>query len=421
MQTHKSKFFFDHIPKTAGISLDTAFKGLFPKYRRLSQISNAHLHAWQQPDSDYIGGHIYFYPNEILAPEHYYCSVLRDPVQRFISQYYFNRQVGESLLKQGAIGDSHLSDLQVLTSLRLGLDEYAVQHGPIRRSFSNVQALHFAARLTSHPHDLDDKALEDAAIASLEGYDLVGSFDNLQDFVDAVACDFGIDSVVLSKLNVTRTDPGREKISSQTLATLTQANAVDFKLLHWAKQRFSKTTGPVSPRDLAAPEEMTVITTTDAQTESPKNEFGFGNQLIRILKIRCTGDKAGLNIIANDEAIIIDVDIEATVAENDLTIGIALRDREEKLAYGVNSKLLGIAINIEKPGYYKASIQLENHLGIGAYSVTLALHKGIEHTTGCYHWLDSAATFAVCATNQPFEGYVDCQATISLSDITKHD
>jgi hypothetical protein len=234
----KNKFFFDHIPKTAGTSLNAAFEQMFPKYKRADQISNSHYLIMRQQDNDFIGGHFYFCPNEPLSSQHYYCTVLRDPVRRFISQYYFHRQIGESLLEQGAIGDKHLTDIQVLSSLRLNISDYVRQNGPIRNSFANTQALHFAARVTNSPELLDDHALLDAAITSLEAYDLIGSFDNLPGFVDAVARDFQTYPVVIGHLNVTRLTSERRVIADDVLKLLAQVNTVDYKILHWAAQRF---------------------------------------------------------------------------------------------------------------------------------------------------------------------------------------
>jgi hypothetical protein len=37
-------------------------------------------------------------------------------------------------------------------------------------------------------------------------------------------------------------------------------------------------------------------------------------------------------------------------------------------------------------------------LTVGEYHVTLALHKGLSHQDGCFHWLEHAASFVVRAT-----------------------
>jgi hypothetical protein len=419
MATTKTKFFFDHIPKTAGVSLDAAFRNLFTQYRRLEQVSNSHRHAVLHPDLNYIGGHIYFYPNEALSSEHYYCTVLRDPTQRFISQYFFNRQSFESLLAQGAVGDPIMNEPQVLMSVRFNISELILQEGPIRRSFSNTQAIHFASRLSSLPFDLDDKALEDAAIASLEAYDLVGSFEKIQDFVDTIASDFGVSSVAIERLNVTRPTSDRHRLPQSVLDALARLNVVDAKLIHWAEQRFGWNSK--CDRRSAVKPVYRLAMVLDEAAEEAITKSGFDSQQIKIIKAKCSGEKSNSIVVDAGEAVIVDVSIDALVAEADLTIGIALRDREGRLAYGVNSKLLGISIAIEKPGIYQAKIRLNNHLGAGAYSVTLALHKGWAHTEGCFHWLDAATSFAVCATGHPFEGYVNCQAEIALLEAPSHD
>lgn len=420
MPTTKAKFFFDHIPKTAGVSLDAAFRNLFTQYRRLEQVSNSHHHAILRPDLNYIGGHIYFYPNEALSSEHYYCTVLRDPIQRFISQYFFSRQAFESLLARGAVGDPIMNDPQVLMSVRFNISELILQKGPIRRMFSNTQAMHFASRLSSHPFDLDDKALEEAAIASLEAYDLVGSFEKIQDFVDTIASDFGVSSVAIERLNVTRPISDRHRVPQSVLDALARLNVVDAKLIHWAEQRFGWNS-KCNRRSAVKPVDRLSMVLAEESAEEAIAKSGFGSQQIKIIKARCSGEKSNSIAVDAGEAVIVDVSIDASVAEADLTIGIALRDREGRLAYGVNTKLLGISIAIEKPGIYQAKIRLNNYLGAGAYSVTLALHKGWEHTAGCFHWLDAATSFAVCATGHPFEGYVNCQAEIALLEAPSHD
>lgn len=282
--------------------------------------------------------------------------------------------------------------------------------------YSNVQATHFAARLSSNPYELDEKSLVDAAIACLEGYDLIGSFDNLQGFLDGVARDFGFKTVLLEKMNVTRHDPERENIPRDTLDVLEQVNSADYKILHWAAQRFGWKLGS-SPKSLISPVERVTVPASPASAE----DVGFVNKRIKIVEAKCCGAESGSTVVAAGEPIILDVDIDASVAEKDLNLGIAIYDREGRLLYGVNSYLLGRPICIAKPGRYKARITLENRLNFGAYSVTLAMHKGLSHTDGFYDWLDSATAFAVVPIHgQLFEGIVDCRAEIFLLDATGH-
>ena len=284
----KSKFLFDHIPKTAGVSLHEAFAKLFPKYTKPNDIANFYHAIINQPDRDFVGGHFVFQPGNKLSPSHYHCTVLRDPVQRFISQYFFNRQVGEQLFIRRELSDIRLTDPQVLTSLRCSIDEYVTFEGFIKDTFSNVQALHFAARITGAPSKLNDKNLMDAAIASLEGYDLVGSMKNLQGFVDAIAQDFSLDTVTLHQLNVTRKDTSRRQLKKDTLEVLKKANAVDYKILHWASQRFGWESGALpklyndTVERVVLPELSTSETDSSISGEDLVQAMDYGDKLIKI-------------------------------------------------------------------------------------------------------------------------------------------
>jgi lipopolysaccharide transport system ATP-binding protein len=114
---------------------------------------------------------------------------------------------------------------------------------------------------------------------------------------------------------------------------------------------------------------------------------------------------SGLPAMLSGEPCLIRLECRATIAVADLTIGIAIRNRRGELMYGTNSKLMDHAIAIEQPGYFTAEFAFDMNLGIGEYVVDLALHKGINHLQGCYHWLEQAARFAVVGIlGNRFEG-----------------
>jgi len=89
---------------------------------------------------------LWFAPGESLAQGWYYCTLLRDPVERFISQYWFNRNAA---MQSGADAQNqHLQkDPQVLAAHHCNLEEYLrLQATAIVRSYTNVQSAHFAQR-----------------------------------------------------------------------------------------------------------------------------------------------------------------------------------------------------------------------------------------------------------------------------------
>ena len=166
----KSKLFFDHIPKSAGTSISNALEDIFSEKNLISEFNNQHAYTIKTyRESNFLGGHIWFRQYEQLDSERYYCTILRDPIDRFLSQYSFHRQIAASLTNEGLTKDLRLGDPQVLAATGMDIKEYILSPIPaLINSYSNVQARHFAQRYCSSPSELSDEALLDAAIRSLE-------------------------------------------------------------------------------------------------------------------------------------------------------------------------------------------------------------------------------------------------------------
>ena len=98
---------------------------------------------------------------------------------------------------------------------------------------------------------------------------------------------------------------------------------------------------------------------------------------------------------------------EAERAEDeDLTVGLLIRDRLGNDVFGTNSYHLGCQLPVGKIGVrYKFSFKLKLNLGSGSYSVSIALHKGISHIQENYDWWDNALVFQVVpASSYQFVG-----------------
>jgi len=83
---------------------------------------------------------------------------------------------------------------------------------------------------------------------------------------------------------------------------------------------------------------------------------------------------------------------------DDLTLGIAIRDRFGQDIYGTNSYYLNKNICIKPDQTLDVTYAFEQfNLGPGKYSITIALHKGPSHVDECIHWIDGCAVFEVVA------------------------
>ena len=367
---------FDHVPKTAGTSVRVALATALGEPVDVSEATSPHRVAITLPgERRCIASHLWFYPGETLAPGWYYATLLRDPVVRFLSQYFFYRG-HKAEVRRGTI-----TDPQVVAAVQFDLERY-VADPAVRRSYTNVQAIHFAWRMCDTPEDLDDAGLLDAAIASLEEYDLVGVFADVSGFLDTYCDALSAPRQTTPWLNMTAGRARATDIPAFVREHLRAANTVDTALHEWADQRFAgrrrQRLGGGSTRAVAPP-------------------ANFGSRRIEILSSRCEGAASGERVVHKGERVVVLACCRASVAADAFTAGIAVRDQKGALVYATNSRLLGIPLTLSEPQTFELSFGLPLPLEVGEYRVTLALHKGLSHLEGCYHWLEDAASFVVDA------------------------
>jgi lipopolysaccharide transport system ATP-binding protein len=116
------------------------------------------------------------------------------------------------------------------------------------------------------------------------------------------------------------------------------------------------------------------------------------------------------------EQLTIRVHGRANEALDDLTVGVALRDRLGNEVFGTNTYLLGCApLPLRAGERFCAAFRLPLNLGCGSYGVTLALHEGRVHLDGNFDWWDNVASFQVVPGDEPrFAGtsYLPVEASI---------
>jgi hypothetical protein len=329
--------------------------------------------------------------------------LLRDPVDRFLSQYWFYRALG----KQHALDSNNQPhhDPQVRAAADHDLEGYlALDATVVKLSYTNVQASHFARRLVAYPDALSEDALFQAATMALEDYDLIGIFDDTQGLVDAIAEDMGLEKVRLPRLNITFDRKKVDETPRHLLEKLRASSAVDIRLYEWARERFARQrAGGARSRTMEDPLAQSAPVT---ETETDPS-LDFGTREAEIRNVRCVGERSGSAAIVSGEMLHMTVECGALAALDDVTLGIAVRDRHGQLIYGTNSRLLGMDIRARQ-GPFVQRFSLQGYLAPGRYTVTAALHRGESHVEGCYHWKEHAGTFTVTSHGKHrFEGVVD--------------
>jgi nicotinamidase-related amidase len=220
-----SRIVFDHLPKTGGTSVRMALAAALGDSGSVTETSCPHHVAIKGANGRrLLASHFWFFPGEPLAPGWLYATVLREPVERFLSQYFFYRAMSTAVLS-GAVNDT-----RVVGAVHLDLDAYVDGPQELRLASSNVQALHYAWRHCDAPEHLAENDLIDAAIASLEGYDEVGVFPDLQPFLDNCCDRLDVARQRVAHLNATSGRLSRARVSPAVIATLVARNGADAAL-----------------------------------------------------------------------------------------------------------------------------------------------------------------------------------------------
>src|SRR5438876_863058 len=119
MRLERRRTIFDHIPRTGGTSVKLALAAALGECVDVSEVTCPHHAAVTiARDRRAIGSHLWFYPGESLAPGFLYATILREPVQRFLSQYAFYR------MHRAHVRDGRIAEPDVVAAVDGDLEAY---------------------------------------------------------------------------------------------------------------------------------------------------------------------------------------------------------------------------------------------------------------------------------------------------------
>lgn len=421
----RPRCYFHHIPKTAGTTLRNHLIQKLGERQVAPMVRGmAYADAIREYDRyAVITGHIAPVPGDRLPLDRTSVTLVRDPIDRVISMYHFASTV-------------HTLGVRAGTCAAPTFDDWVFGLSDADAEILNAHV----ALLWSFGHDeqVVPTAAEklDLAKRALDRFDLVGTQQCMHDSI--VMLDFlmgwrGPDFV--SRDNPTPNRPEPDDLRSETRARLRELLAPDLDLVAYATARFAKQRSSI----------LVMGTSLNAQAGSPVTDLrrevdsdtfeetswagnpsannrverqGTGEIVIRSVQV--SGDISGPDFLQSGEWATIGVTIDSSVSEENLTVGLALRDHAGSLVFGSNTHLLGYSLAVA-PGQYLVSFRFPNDLGAGRYSVTAVAHRGNSHLERCFHWRENASTFEIASSlTEPFEGrmrlHVDVHAQALSAD-----
>jgi len=220
-----------HIPKTAGTSLRrivvSEHAGV-PHFDFDGSIANVQA-FWRltQEQRDRFGlilGHCQFGVHRLLTRPFRYVTMLRNPVERVVSLYYYIRSLPAHYMHAKIMNE----DLETTVRRRLvgEMDNFQVRF------------------LTSHPGNVFwtppgqcTRGMLDEAMENLSTmFDVVGICERFDDSVDLLAREFGWRAPVAERLNSNQGRPSVDQLPASAIDAIVETNALDVELYRLAEQ-----------------------------------------------------------------------------------------------------------------------------------------------------------------------------------------
>lgn len=233
MLSKPRKLFFDHLPKCGGTTLHNF---LLKHYRpekvfRIISIRKGGPIAKQvqiftdKPEEerysyDLIFGHHTFQFMDDIHPEMYKITMLREPVDRIISHYYFVKRFKNHHLHEQVMSNQMSLESYVTSGISEELDNWYVKH------FSGLDE----EKVYSDP----DYALA-CAKRNLARFDCIGVLSQMDDFISKLRKDLSLKGTFDNNRRVNKTE-GRPKVSDvspKAIEEVKRMNSLDIALYEW--------------------------------------------------------------------------------------------------------------------------------------------------------------------------------------------
>jgi len=145
-----------------------------------------------------------------------------------------------------------------------------------------------------------------------------------------------------------------------------------------------------------------------------------GNKAIYIENVELYSDNKKVNAVRVGDPLEIRIRLKCNKNVNKPTVGFMIKDRLGNEVFGTNTYHLNHELGFwETNKIYTLSFFIPANIGIGAYSITAAVHDGYQHIENNYDWIDQANTFQVVPGNEPtFNGvaYMPTRSVLQIEE-----
>lgn len=405
-----NKYYFLHIPKTAGTSLFTLFRSILGE-EQVYQVRDVNI-GKQRADAiqsfALVGGHLTYDQMQLyFERDRYRFTFLRDPVERFLSMYYYYRSV-EEVTRDLTVRMAKTLDLVAYLDWLSDSDEY--QH------LRNAQTWYLNGGLKTKM-SLAERL--DLAKENLVSLDFVGITEHMADSLDFLCLDCRWPSVErIPRDNVTTRRPKMEDINGDIVQRIREISNLDMELYAYGLNLYEKQKRQLLRECLerqiwevqaeagnlsqSQPPVQRSERRSATTLENSREDDDFGTREIEILEVNVSGRESSCQIISSGEEALIRIIFKSHINEDNLTAGISIKDDFGQIIFGTNSHHMADCLSVHKGQVVSLVFRAIMDLGEGFYHLTVALHTGGSHLETCYHWKERACDFIVSGFNRTF-------------------
>ncbi|KJJ96716.1 sugar ABC transporter ATP-binding protein [Pseudomonas sp. 21] len=151
---------------------------------------------------------------------------------------------------------------------------------------------------------------------------------------------------------------------------------------------------------LIAEKENATVTVTELEDGSRQTRSGTGEASVDEISLRNHADKP-VEYVTVGEPVRLSICTRINKDIPELVVGYAIKDRLGQTVFGTNTHHLGCALHDLKEGEsIRYGFTFPANLGVGSYSVSVALHTMDTHIACNYEWRDLALVFNVVNTSK---------------------
>lgn len=229
----ESRIIHLHVPKTAGTALRSAFeKASQGNFRAFPHWDESKYVNFSADDYDFFSGHISFKTASRIGGN--IITVLRSPVDRFLSVYYFWRQLAEKGIERSS---------KTLMASKYSLAEFVkIKDEPVllETLFNRMTWQLAHGNSMEHRKELKAKGLGEnevfaLALENMASFAVVGIQERMDEFSRNVRCKFSV-PLDVRKTNVTKTRAAVADVDVAVIRAIHEWLYMDLELYHQAAQ-----------------------------------------------------------------------------------------------------------------------------------------------------------------------------------------